>query len=192
MTPGKSVFNEHSAEYDRWFDDNPNTHACQVRLLRKAVGTTGTGLEVGVGSGRFAVPLGIRYGIDPSENLIAMARGKGVEAVRGEGEHLPFRDEQFDTVLLMTVICFLPDIPAVFSEAFRVIRPQGRIIVGFIERHGPIAQKYIHDQSKGTFLQFARFRSADEVSTDLQAPGFRKIGTPVQENGFCVMMGWKG
>jgi hypothetical protein len=54
MNPLNPVFDEHAAEYDRWFDDHPGTCAHQVRMLRKAVGTTGTGLEVGVGSGRFA------------------------------------------------------------------------------------------------------------------------------------------
>lgn len=192
MNPGRSVFDEHSARYDRWFDEHPGTYARQVRLLRMAVGTTGTGLEVGVGSGRFAVPLGFRYGIDPSENLVAMARARGVEAVRGEGEHLPFRNDQFDTVLLMTVICFLPDIPAVFTEAFRVLKPKGRITVGFLERDGPVAQKYTNEPSKGTFLRSARFRSVKEVSADLQTSGFHETGTPVQENGFCVMTGLKG
>lgn len=191
MNPGKSVFDQHSAGYDHWFDDNPNTYACQVRMLRRTVGTTGTGLEVGVGSGRFAVPLGIRYGIDPSENLVAMARGRGIEAVIGRGEYLPFRNDQFDTVLLLTVICFLPDIPAVFAEAFRVLRPQGRIIVGFIERDGEIAQKFINDPPKGTFLRFARFRSVKEVSADLQASDFCEPETPARENGFCVMTGLK-
>jgi hypothetical protein len=51
MNPLNPVFDEHAAEYDRWFDDHPGTCAHQVRMLRKAVGTTGTGLEVGVGSG---------------------------------------------------------------------------------------------------------------------------------------------
>jgi ubiquinone/menaquinone biosynthesis C-methylase UbiE len=192
LGPHQSVFNEHAAEYERWFDDHPGTYAHQVRMLRKAVGTTGTGLEIGVGSGRFSVPLGFRYGIDPSRNLVSLARARGVETVMGRGEHLPFLDGQFNTILLMTVICFLPDIPAVFAEAHRVLIPQGRIIVGFIERDGQIAQKYILDPSKGTFLSSARFRSADEVSVDLQTAGFFGIETPAREKGFCVMTGLKG
>jgi hypothetical protein len=53
------VFYEFASDYDRWFDDHSEVYAAQIRLLRDAVPQTGRGLEVGVGSGRFAVPLGL-------------------------------------------------------------------------------------------------------------------------------------
>lgn len=49
---------------------------------------------------------GFGSGIGTSCNLAAMARVRGIEAVRGDEEHLPFQNGYFDTILHMTVICF--------------------------------------------------------------------------------------
>ena len=106
MIPSRRVFDEYAGEYDRWFDEHEEVYQAQVRMLRGAIPYHGRGLEVGVGSGRFAMPLGIRYGIDPSRGLVRMAQQWGIEVVLGEGEHLPYRAGSFDDVLMMTVICF--------------------------------------------------------------------------------------
>ncbi len=65
------------------------------------------GLKWWVGSGRFAAPFGICCGIDPSRETHTDSKERGIEAVIGEGEHLPYRPGSFDYVLMMTVICFL-------------------------------------------------------------------------------------
>ena len=96
-------------------------------MLRRAVPGFQRGLEVGVGSGRFAVPLGISRGIDPSQNLALMAKLRDIEVARGEAEHLPYRAGSFDFVLMMTVICFLDDIPRAFQETYRGARNRGDI-----------------------------------------------------------------
>jgi SAM-dependent methyltransferase len=80
-------------------------------------------LEVGVGSGRFASSLGIRYGLDPLPAILTLARTRGVENVQGVGEFLPYRADTFDSILMMTVICFMDDPARSFREAFHVIRP---------------------------------------------------------------------
>jgi hypothetical protein len=61
MIPSRRVFEDHAGDYDRWFDEHNDTYQAQLRMLRKALPDDGRGLEVGVGSGRFAVPLGIDY-----------------------------------------------------------------------------------------------------------------------------------
>ena len=120
MIPARRVFNEYAGDYDRWFDEHGDVYKEQVRLLREVVPQTGRGLEVGIGSGRFSVPLGIRNGVDPSHKLIEMAKTRGIEILQGEGEHLPYRQETFDYVLMMTVLCFLDNPFLVVQEIFRV------------------------------------------------------------------------
>jgi SAM-dependent methyltransferase len=93
MIPLRCVFDEYASDYDRWFDDHGDVYEAQIRMLRYAVPRSGCGLEVGVGSGRFAAPLCIRCGIDPSRELAQMAKQRGVEVVLGEGEHLPYRED---------------------------------------------------------------------------------------------------
>jgi SAM-dependent methyltransferase len=146
---------------------------------------------VGVGSGRFAAPLGIRYSIDPSRELVRVAKRRGVEVVIGEGENLPYRAGSFDRVLMMTVICFLDDIVAAFREAFRVLKPEGILVVGFIERDGEIHRVYQHESTKGRFLRFAKFRTFDEVIHFFKDAGFFKVSVTRRARGFCVMSGEK-
>ena len=191
MSSSCRVFDESAGDYDRWFDDHGEVYAAQVRLLQDAVPQGGCGLELGVGSGRFAVPLDIRYGIDPSLKLLAMAQIRGIEVVQGEGEHLPYRAETFDYVLMMTVICFLENPPGVMQETFRVLLKGGYLILGFIEKNGEIAMQYRQEKTKGRFLRFARFLTVDEVARLAEDAGFSEVSVIRRTRGFCVMKGRK-
>jgi ubiquinone/menaquinone biosynthesis C-methylase UbiE len=191
MIASRRVFDECAGDYDRWFAIHGDVYAAQVRLLREAIPDTGRGLEVGVGSGRFAVPLGIFDGIDPSSNLLKMARIRGIDIVQGVGEHLPYYSETFDYVLMMTVICFLEKPPGVLDEAFRVLVKGGALILGFIEKDGEIAIQYRQEKIKSRFLRFARFLTVDEVSRFLKEAGFSKVSVIGKTRGFCVMVGMK-
>lgn len=189
MIPSRRVFEDHAGDYDRWFDEHGDVYAAQVRMLRAAIPDHGCGLEVGVGSGRFAEPFGIRCGIDPSRELTRMAKERGIEVVRGEGEHLPYRAESFDYVLMMTVICFLDDAVAVFHEVNRVLRPGGILVVGFIKAGGEISRRYQHESTKGRFLRYAKFRTVEEVTVFFQDTGFARVSIIERTRGFCVMIG---
>jgi ubiquinone/menaquinone biosynthesis C-methylase UbiE len=191
MNSSRWVFDEYAGDYDRWFDEHRDIYTTQVRLLRDAVPQTGHGLELGVGSGWFAHPLGIRFGIDPSLKLIEMARSRGVEAVLGYGEHLPYRVETFDHVLIMTVICFLENPTNVLQETFRVLVKGGDLILGFIEKDGEIATQCRREKIKGRFLRFARFMTVDEVARLVKEVGFSEISVFRETRGFCVMKGLK-
>lgn len=183
----RRVFEELAPDYDQWFDDHAEVYRAQVRLLKKSLGEPGSMLEIGVGSGRFAAPLGIRYGIDRSLPLAKMAHQRGIEVALGCAEHLPYREGSFDTVVMMTVICFLDNIPMAFCEARRVLAPGGRILVGFIERDGEIWHTYHAEPEKGRFLRHARFFSHNDVIGELTTAGFSSAGTCVRERGFCLV-----
>jgi SAM-dependent methyltransferase len=185
------VFEVFAADYDRWFDDHADVYQAQVRLLKRAVPRKGHLLEIGIGSGRFAAPLGICCGIDPSLPLVRMAKGRGVEVALGCGEHLPYRPDSFDAVVMMTVICFLDDLSIVLREVFRVLVPSGSIIIGFIERDGEIFSHYHAEPEKGRFLRHARFYSTDEVIRELNTAGFTAIEISARKRGFCVLNGRK-
>jgi ubiquinone/menaquinone biosynthesis C-methylase UbiE len=191
MIPSRIVFNEHAGDYDTWFDDHNSVYQAQLRILRGVVSDFRHGLEVGVGSGRFAAPLGIHSGIDPSAMLAMMAKQRGVEITLGEAEHLPYRAGSFDFVLMMTVICFLDDIQRAFHEVHRVLEPGGTLVTGFIEAGGEIFQKYRHQPIKGQFLQFATFRTIDEVYSFFKDAGFEDVSVLQRVRGFCVMSGRK-
>ena len=191
MRPAVAAFNRYAGDYDSWFETNRRTYQEQLAAVRSVLPGKGRGLEVGVGSGRFAAGLRIRYGLDPAPALLRMARQRGVETVLGVGEDLPFRAGTFDYVLMMTVICFMADIARSFEEAFRVIRPGGIIISGFMEKDGEVARREPGQEPAGRFLRFAAFRSVEEVMTVLSAVGFSRCTLRENLHGLCVITAQK-
>src|SRR5690606_16354886 len=118
---------------------------------------------IGVGTGRFAKPLGIAIGIDPSLKMLARARNRGVGVVCRVAEALPFRDEVFDHALIVTTICFVDDARAMLAEARRVLRPEGAVVIGFIDRTSRLGRHYEAHRDESVFYRDAVFFSADEV-----------------------------
>ena len=134
-------------------------------------------LEVGVGSGRFSQALGIAYGIDPSPNLLALARRRGIRVVRGVGEGLPFRRAACGGILIAFTLCFVQNPAAVLAEAFRALRPGGGLVLGLILGDSPWAQHYAAEGRKGHPLyRHARFLSRQEAEGLLRAAGFTLVG----------------
>lgn len=192
MNKKRRVFEEFSSDYDRWFDDHAEVYSTQLQLLSKAVPSRGFGLEIGIGSGRFAAPLHISCGIDPSFPLALMAKNRGIDIVIGVGEHLPYRKGSFDYALMMTVVCFLEDMCAAFREVYRVLTRSGTIVVGFIEQNGEIYRHYHAEPEKGRFLRYARFSTADAVIRELHNAGFTAVEITTHRHGFCVLTGRRG
>ncbi|WP_243670030.1 class I SAM-dependent methyltransferase [Methanoculleus chikugoensis] len=78
-----------------------------------------------------------------------MARERGVEVIRGRAESLPLRDGSCSSVLMVTVVCFLDDPVRAFHEIHRIlVPPGGTLVIGFLERDGEVARKYLHDEGE--------------------------------------------
>ena len=173
--PVVTVFEEHASEYNQWFDAHEPVYQAELAALRKFVPSTGMGIEVGVGTGRFAVPLGIRFGIDPSRRMLEIARQRGLRVCQAVGERLPFRDGQFDVALLVTVICFVEDVPTLLRELERVLKTDGQLIIGFINRDSELGRLYKSRKETSAFYRDARFYSAEDVIDRVQEAGFRSL-----------------
>ena len=166
-------FEKNVDRYEAWFDRNRAAYESELEALRALLPKSGEGLEVGVGTGRFAAPLGVRVGVDPSVAMSRVAVERGIEVYFGVGENLPCKDTSFDFVLLVTAICFLDDVPAALGEAYRVLRPEGYILVGFIDRESTLGKVYEQRKQDNEFYRQATFLSVDEVVSHLQQAGFR-------------------
>jgi len=154
---GTAAFDVHAARYDEWFECHPGVYQSELMALRAFLPVAGFGLEVGVGGARFAAPLGIAVGLDPSMAMLRHAWQRGVEVVTGRAEALPFRAECFDSVLVVTTLCFVDSPARMLCEASRVLKPQGRLVVGFIDRDSPIGRGYLAHQAESVFYRDARF-----------------------------------
>jgi len=173
--PNEAPFEAHTEEYEAWFEENKAAYEAELAALRGLVPSTGRGLEIGVGSGRFAAPLGIGVGVDPSGQMLGHASGRGIDAVKGVAESLPFRDGAFDTALLVTTICFVDDIPRTLAEASRVLRPDGSLVIGYIDKESPVGERYQEHQAESPFYRDATFVSTDEVVDALETAGFSEF-----------------
>ncbi len=171
--PRIDAFESYSDAYDDWFTKNSEAYAAELKAVRQLLpASSAQGLEVGVGSGKFAVPLGIKVGVEPSPQMAAKAKRLGIEVHSGIAEALPFRDDQFDFVLMITTICFVDDIVKSFQEALRVVVSGGCIIIGFVDVDSELGQKYLRNKDKSRFYQQATFFSTAEVLAHLRTAGF--------------------
>ena len=169
----KNIFNEYYKKYDQWYDRNPNVFLSEIKAVKKLLPETGKGLEIGVGTGRFASALNISNGIDPAENMVKIARQRGVDVCVGEGERLPYKEETFNYVLIVITLCFVRDPLQVLKQAHKVLKEKGRIIAAIVDRDSFLGEFY--QGKKSVFYKKARFFSVSELSELLDRAGFNNM-----------------
>ena len=85
------IFEKNAAEYDLWFEENEAAYKSEILALRDLIPAKGVGLEIGVGTGRFAGPLGIRIGVEPAKAMADRARRRGIEVHEARAKPFPSR-----------------------------------------------------------------------------------------------------
>ena len=173
--PKTEPFEKFTERYEAWFERHGYAYLSELEAVRKLLPKEGKGAEVGVGTGRFAAPLGIKLGVEPSKAMAEIARRRGIEIIEGVAESLPFPDESLDYLLMVTTICFVDDPEKALREAYRVLKPGGVLIIGFVDRNSPIGQEYERNKENSVFYREARFFSTDELLELLKKVGFRKF-----------------
>jgi SAM-dependent methyltransferase len=171
--PGVNDFDRNVQQYEEWFVKHPFAYVSELHAVRELLPLTENGIEIGVGTGRFAAPLGIRQGVEPSRSMAEVARKKGLDVISGVAENLPYKDSKFEFCLIVTTVCFLDDIDLAFQEAYRVLRPRGSFIIGFVDRNSPIGREYEQRKNESAFYKTATFYSVDELLVHLKRPGSR-------------------
>ncbi|MDH4164598.1 MAG: methyltransferase domain-containing protein [Nitrospirota bacterium] len=169
---GTNSFDQNVDRYEAWFIDHPLAYVSELRAIRELL-PNGSGVEIGVGTGRFAAPLGITRGVEPSRPMAELARKKGIEVAAGVAEHLPYSDGEFDYALMATTVCFLDDIETAFREVHRVLRPGGSFLIGFVDRDSSLGREYLERKDKSVFYRDATFYSVSDIITQLEKAGFR-------------------
>ncbi|MFC1658803.1 class I SAM-dependent methyltransferase [Candidatus Omnitrophota bacterium] len=169
----KSIFQRYYRKYDAWYDQNRFAFLSELAAIKKALPKNGKGLEIGVGTGRFAAALGITTGIDPSKNMVMIARKRGVDARVGYGEHLPFENSSFDYAAIIVTICFVCDPQRVLREAGRVLKKNGKVIIGIVDKQSFLGKFY--QKRAGIFYKQANFFSVSDIRGLLKAAGFNRF-----------------
>ncbi|NAY91323.1 methyltransferase domain-containing protein [Muricauda sp. JGD-17] len=171
------TFNEHVAQYEQWYEDHPAVYQSEILALQEQfleLPQNIRGIEVGLGTGRFSVPLGIKEGIEPSSEMAKRAMKRGIEIMSGTAERLPYSAMQFDFVLFVTV-CHLKSLKKALKEAHRVLKSDGSVIVGFLDKEQHIAQSYLAKRDQSNFYKNAVFYSVDRIEQLLMETGFKNL-----------------
>jgi len=165
-------FDEHAEEYDAWFERHRESYLAELAAVRELLPSGGKGVEIGIGSGKFAGPLGIPVGVEPSPRMAELARRRVLRVLEATAEALPFADGEFDFALMVTVICFLDDVERAFREAHRILRPGGVLVIGFIDRESALGREYSRKKDRSMFYRDAVFFSVRDVEILLSRAGF--------------------
>ncbi|MGM0606252.1 MAG: class I SAM-dependent methyltransferase [Halobacteriota archaeon] len=170
--PHTEPFDRYTDRYEEWFAENEYAYRSEVAALRRLIPSPGRGVEIGVGTGRFADPLGVRYGLDPSVRMLRRAADRGIEVVAGVAEDLPLAADSFDTALVVTAICFVDDVGRTLREARRVLVDGGRLVIGYIDKESPVGQLYQEHKTENPFYRDATFVSTEVLLGALRSAGF--------------------
>jgi arsenite methyltransferase len=125
-------------------------------------------------------------GVDMTAEMLEKARAnqvklgfKNVEFRLGEIEHLPVADNTVDVLISNCVVNLSPDKPQVFREAFRVLKPGGRLALSDIVTDGPLPQVVKDSLSAWAGCVAGALDVKDYIAT-IEAAGFTSIElTPV-------------
>ena len=166
----KNPFDRCYNRYDAWYDKNRFAYLSELKAIGKILPKRAKGLEIGVGTGRFAAPLNITIGIDPSHNMLEIASQRGVNVRWGHGEDFVFLNDSFDYVAIIITICFVDDPLKVIQEAQRVLKRDGELVLGIIDKDSFLGRFY--QTKKSIFYKEAHFFSVQELVKLLKKVGF--------------------
>lgn len=175
--PRTEPFDKYTKAYEAWFKKHLGVYLSEVEAIRHFLPEDGRGIEIGIGTGRFAIPFGIKEGVEPSAAMRKFAARRGLSVYDGVAENLPLADWLFDFALMVTTVCFVDDIYKSFREIHRILKPNGRFVVGLVDADSQLGLKYHEIKANNKFYSVATFYSTDEVIEYLRETGFGSIET---------------
>ena len=180
----------YSAEDLRWLPEDAQvfTLGCgnPIALAELQAGETvldfgsGAGLDVLL-SARRVGPDGMAYGLDMTDEMLEVARANQEKAgianarfLKGEMENVPLPDGSVDVIISNCVVNLSPDKERVLGEAFRVLKPGGRIAISDIVVRGEIPDGLRGDLEAWSGC-IAGALSDTEYTAKLERAGFREV-----------------
>jgi arsenite methyltransferase len=160
-------------------------------------------LDLGSGAGfdsflaaRAVGPEGSVIGVDMTPDMLARARqnavkvdARNIEFRLGEIEHLPVADDSIDVVMSNCVVNLSPDKPAVYREAFRVLRSGGRIAIADVLARKPLSEEHRADLAL-LIGCIGGAATVAEVTTMLEDAGFADIRIQQANGSEAVTESW--
>jgi demethylmenaquinone methyltransferase/2-methoxy-6-polyprenyl-1,4-benzoquinol methylase len=135
-----SLLPDYSGQAQR-YDETRSASPSVLRALRAALkDAPGIRLaDVGGGTGNYALALSregwVPVVVDRSVEMLVQAADKGLETVEADAQRLPFENESFDAVTMISMLHHVEDHGAALTEARRILRRGGRLALkGFTDK----------------------------------------------------------
>ena len=160
-------------------------------------------LDLGAGGGfdcflaaRQVGPTGRVIGVDMTPDMVTLARANArklavanVEFRLGEIEHLPVADASVDVILSNCVVNLAPDKAAVFAEAFRVLRPGGRLAISDVVTIGEVPAE-VRAEAVALTACVSGAAPIEEVRATLARLGFVDVAVEPTPGSADIVNGW--
>ncbi|WP_201584789.1 class I SAM-dependent DNA methyltransferase [Psychrobacter jeotgali] len=191
-----AVFDEHANAYDSWFLDNQNLLASELKLVAHFLTKDSTTLSIGCGSGLFEMlllkdyDLSIHYGVEPSADMAAIAKKRGLKVDISPAETYEIEPDKFDIILFNGSVSYISDLDLCIKKAFAALKSGGKLILIDVPKESGFASLYNLAGSLDTWshpllehitpanpypielVKSANWRTSDEKIKLMQANGF--------------------
>jgi ubiquinone biosynthesis O-methyltransferase len=169
-----AIFDKEAKIYDDWyktklgnFVDEVETK-CVLDLFKVQKGMKV--LDVGCGTGNFSIKLAKMgcevIGIDISDEMLKVAKDKAkreglnIKFYNMDVYNMKFEDNCFDGVISVTAFEFLKDPNKAIKEMFRVLKPNGYLLIGTINKDSDWGELYLSKEfQKNTVFKYADFKT---------------------------------
>lgn len=143
-----TTFDSIASRYDSWYETEFGKYADRLekKLVRELLGNISGKriLEIGCGTGNYAVEFSkgseLYICLDISKEMLKLARSKTkncneIHLIRGDGRFLPIKKESIDVIIIITMLEFVDDIVPVIKESKRVLKENGKLIIGILNKY---------------------------------------------------------
>ncbi|PWG66330.1 class I SAM-dependent methyltransferase [Bifidobacterium callitrichidarum] len=153
----KAKFDGYAADYDSWFIANENVFLSELKLLKLSLdlaGVAGDGsdsriLSVGCGSGLFEKALKDEYGltvtegVEPSEDMAAIARKRGMEVQIGTAETADLPADAYDVIYFNGSSSYIPDLTVAYRNCLDALKSGGKLVLIDVPKESAYGLMYL-------------------------------------------------
>ncbi len=169
-----------AVQYDALRGHPPEVSGDIGRAISSQVGERARVLELGVGTGRIALPVAAAgcevYGVDLSAHMLAALSRRidddgleGIHLAQADITRLPFREGVFDGAMAVHVLHLVADWAGVLAQVSRLVRPGGTLVLG---------RDWVDPESFAGMIRNTFRKTVVEVGTEMLPPGATAAAPP--------------